>query len=355
MLAQARSDNSHPYPRTSASSSYSFVIPIYNEEENIVEMYRRLKLVAETLEKEVEIVLVDDGSRDRSLELMRDLHRRDPGVRYVSLARNFGHQIAVTAGLQFATGDAVIVLDADLQDPPELVPKMIELWRAGHQVVYAQRTVRREESLVKRALAYGFYRFLRRLTDVDIPADTGDFCLMDRQVVDILNALPERGRYLRGLRAWVGFRQAAVTFERDPRFAGEVKYTFRKSLSLAVNGIVSFSRVPLRIASYLGLLAALLAVVMIVLVVYWRIFKHPASLINYTIVTSAIFFFGAVQLLCLGILGEYLGRVYDEVKGRPIFTVKEVAGIPGRTTAYGSQSLQPILDETRPEKSRSAG
>jgi len=248
----------------------------------------------------------------------------------------------------------VIVLDADLQDPPELVPKMIELWRAGHQVVYAQRTVRREESLVKRALAYGFYRFLRRLTDVDIPADTGDFCLMDRQVVDILNALPERGRYLRGLRAWVGFRQTAVTFERDPRFAGEVKYTFRKSLSLAVNGIVSFSRVPLRIASYLGLLAALLAVVMIVLVVYWRIFKHPASLINYTIVTSAIFFFGAVQLLCLGILGEYLGRVYDEVKGRPIFTVKEVAGIPGRTTC-GSQSLQPIVDEMRAEKSRSAG
>src|SRR5262252_7401449 len=201
MLAQTRTDAGLTYPRKSAPSACSFVIPIYNEEENIVEMYRRLKLVAEMLEEDVEMVLVDDGSRDRSLELMRDLHRRDPNVRYVSLARNFGHQIAVTAGLQFARGDAVIVLDADLQDPPELVPKMIELWRAGNQVVYAQRTVRRKEPLVKRALAYGFYRFLRRLTDVDIPADTGDFCLMDRQVVDILNALPERGRYLRGLRA----------------------------------------------------------------------------------------------------------------------------------------------------------
>src|SRR5215510_5105748 len=173
MLAQARSDGSLDYARTSSASTCSFVIPIYNEEENIEEMHRRLKLVAETLEEEVEIVLVDDGSRDRSLELMRDLHRRDPSVRYISLARNFGHQIAVTAGLQFARGDAVVVLDADLQDPPELVPRMIELWRDGNQVVYAQRIERREESLVKRALAYGFYRFLRRLTDVDIPADTG--------------------------------------------------------------------------------------------------------------------------------------------------------------------------------------
>jgi len=278
------------------------------------------------LDGEVEIVLVDDGSRDRSLELMRDMHRRDPSVRYVSLARNFGHQIAVTAGLRFARGKAVVVMDADLQDPPELVPKMIEQWRAGYHVVYAKRTVRRREGLVKRILAYCFYRFLRLLTDVDIPADTGDFCLMDRQVVDVLNSLPERGRYLRGLRAWVGFRQTAVTFERDQRFAGEVKYTFRKSLSLAINGIISFSRVPLRIASYLGLLAALSALIMILLVVYWRIFQHPAPLIGYTIVTAAIFFFGAVQLLCLGILGEYLGRIYDEVKGRPIYTVKEVAG-----------------------------
>jgi glycosyltransferase involved in cell wall biosynthesis len=291
-------------------------------------MYRRLKQMSESLNESVEIILVDDGSRDRSLELMRELHCKDPSLRYISFARNFGHQIAVTAGLRFTRGDAVVVIDADLQDPPELIPKMIEKWREGYQVVYAQRTRRLREGRVKRALAYAFYRVLRLLTDVDIPSDTGDFCLMDRQVVDVLNTLPERGRYLRGLRAWVGFRQAAVTFERDPRFAGNVKYTFRKSLGLALNGIISFSRVPLRIASYLGLLAAVFALIMIVLVVYWRIVKHPAPLMGFTLITAAIFFFGAVQLLCLGILGEYLGRVYEEVKGRPIYTLKEVAGVP---------------------------
>ena len=304
----------------------SLVVPIFNEEESIAEMYRRLKLVGETLGGDVEFILVDDGSRDRSLEMMRGFHAEDPRVRYVSLARNFGHQIAVTAGLQFSRGDAVVVMDADLQDPPELIPQMIEKWRAGYHVVYAKRTVRHREGPLKRFLAFSFYRFLRMLTDVDIPSDTGDFCLMDRKVVDVMNALPERGRYLRGLRAWVGFKQTAVTFERDPRFAGEVKYTFRKSFSLAINGIISFSRVPLRIATYFGLLAAAFALVMIMLVVYWRIVQHAAPLMGYTIVTAAIFFFGAVQLLCLGILGEYLGRIYDEVKGRPIYTVKEVAG-----------------------------
>jgi polyisoprenyl-phosphate glycosyltransferase len=309
------------------SGVISFVVPIYNEEESIVEMHRRLKAVATTLDHDVEIVLVDDGSRDRSLELMRGLHSDDTSVHYVSLARNFGHQIAVTAGLQFARGDAVVVIDADLQDPPELIPKMIDEWKNGSHVVYAQRTVRRREGVLKRFLAYSFYRFLRLLTDVDIPADTGDFCLMDRKVVDVMNSLPERGRYLRGLRAWVGFKQTAVTFERDPRFAGEVKYTLRKSLSLAINGIISFSRVPLRIASYVGLLAAVFALLMIILVIYWRLTQPSAPLIGYTIITAAIFFFGAVQLLCLGILGEYLGRIYDEVKGRPIYTIKETAGL----------------------------
>jgi glycosyltransferase involved in cell wall biosynthesis len=330
------------YSQQPMTPAYSLVIPIYNEEETILEMYRRLKALSEKLDGDMEIVLVDDGSRDRSLELMRELHHGDPKVRYLSLARNFGHQIAVTAGLHFAQGDAVIVLDADLQDPPELVPKMIKEWRAGYQVVYARRAMRRSEGIIKKALAYCFYRFLRLLTNVDIPADTGDFCLMDRQVVNVLNALPERGRYLRGLRAWIGFRQTAVTFERDPRFAGEVKYTLRKSLSLGLDGIISFSRVPLRIASYLGLLAALFALIMIVFVVYWRIVQHPAPLIGYTMITAAIFFFGAIQLLCLGILGEYLGRMYDEVKGRPIYTLKEVAG-------NGLHSQQPLSTSSKEE------
>jgi dolichol-phosphate mannosyltransferase len=305
---------------------FSFILPILNEEETLLETYRRLAGVMDSLTGESEVVLVDDGSNDRSLEMMRDLHQRDPRVRYLSLARNFGHQIAVTAGLVFARGDAVIVLDADLQDPPELIPAMIEKWRAGYHVVYAQRIARQREGVTKKLFAYLFYRFLRLLTNEDIPADTGDFCLMDRKVVDVLNSLPERGRYLRGLRAWIGFRQTAVPFERESRFAGKVKYTFRKSFSLAVTGIVSFSRVPLRVATYLGLMVALFALAMIGVVIYWRLFHPSAPLIGYTIITAVILFLAAVQLLCLGIIGEYLGRVYEEVKGRPIFTLKEVSG-----------------------------
>lgn len=318
---------------TAIKPSFSFVLPVFNEEATIVEAYHRLARVADELKAEVEIILVDDGSRDRSLELMRDLRERDPRVRYVSLARNFGHQVAVTAGLWFAQGEAVVVLDADLQDPPELIPALLDKWREGYEVVYAQRTARQREGALKKVLAYFFYRVMRLLTNVDMPADTGDFCLMDRKVVDLLNKLPERGRYLRGLRAWVGFRQTAVPFEREPRFAGETKYSFHKSLSLAVTGIVSFSRVPLRLATYLGLAVAGFALLMIVLVIYWRLFHPAAPLIGYTIITAAIFFLGAVQLLCLGILGEYLGMVYQEVKGRPIFTLKEVAGF---TTAPGA-------------------
>lgn len=324
---------------------FSFILPIFNEEETLTEICRRLAGIMDGMNDECEVVLVDDGSRDRSLEMMRELRRRDPRVCYLSLARNFGHQIAVTAGLQFARGDAVVVLDADLQDPPELIPAMIDKWRAGYHVIYAQRTARRREGPAKKLFAYFYYRTLRILTDVDIPTDTGDFCLMDRKVVDVLNALPERGRYLRGLRAWIGFRQTAVPFERDPRFAGEAKYTFRKSFGLAVNGIVSFSRVPLRLATYLGLLVACFALIMIVVVVYWRLYRPAAPLIGYTIITAAIFFLAAVQLFCLGILGEYLGRVYDEVKGRPLFTLKEVAGIEDRAGGNANHPMPRIPDE----------
>jgi dolichol-phosphate mannosyltransferase len=305
---------------------FSFILPVFNEEETLIETYRRLAGVLDSLKGGGEIIMVDDGSHDRSLEMMRKLRQDDERVRYLSLARNFGHQVAVTAGLRFAQGDAIVVLDSDLQDPPELIPAMVEKWQAGYHVVYAQRTVRHREGPLKKLFAYLFYRILRLLTNVDMPADTGDFCLMDRKVVDVLNSLHEQGRYLRGLRAWIGFRQTAVPFEREPRFAGEVKYTFRKSFNLALTGIVSFSRVPLRIATYLGLLVACFAFVMILVVIYWRLYHPAAPLIGYTIITSAILFLSAVQLLCLGILGEYLGRVYEEVKGRPLFTLKEVAG-----------------------------
>jgi len=313
---------------------YSIVIPLYNEEVMLPLLYQRLQAVLAQLVGASEVVFVNDGSRDRTLDLLRQLHQQDPRVCYLSLARNFGHQIAVTAGLQHARGQVVIVMDADLQDPPELIPAMVAQWQAGFQVVYARRTQRRQEPWLKRLLAYGFYRVLHQLADVEIPADTGDFCLMDRVVVQVLNAMPERGRYLRGLRAWVGFRQTSIPFQRDPRAAGTVKYTFRKSLSLAIDGLVSFSRLPLRLATYLGLLSALIALIMAILVFYWRWFVPNSPLTGFAAIAIAVFFLGAVQLVSIGILGEYVGRIYDEVKGRPLYTLAEVAGFgaAARTT-----------------------
>jgi glycosyltransferase involved in cell wall biosynthesis len=305
---------------------YSLVIPIYNESENITEMYRRLHHVMEKLDGDAELILIDDGSRDRSLSMMRELHHLDNRVHYLSLARNFGHQIAVTAGLNFVQGKCIIVMDADLQDPPELILTMIDKWHQGYQVVYAQRTSRQQETWLKRLTAYLFYRILRRLAKVDIPEDTGDFCLMDRQVVNILNSMPERNRYIRGLRAWVGFRQTSVPFARDPRFAGTVKYTFGKSWALAIDGIISFSTVPLRLATYIGILSAFIALFMILLVLYWRLSEPFSPIIGYTLITISMFFLGSVQLICIGILGEYIGRIYEEVKGRPLYTLKETGG-----------------------------
>jgi len=306
---------------------YSLIIPIYNEEETIPELYRRVSDVMDSLDDSVELILINDGSRDRSLNLMRELQERDARVCYISFARNFGHQAAVTAGLNFARGQVIVVLDADLQDPPELIPKMIESWQAGYHVVYAQRTKRKKESWFKRLTAYVFYRLLRRLADVDIPADTGDFCLMDRQVVDVLNSMPERNRYIRGLRAWIGFRQTAVKFERDPRFAGEVKYTFKKSLALAINSLVSFSKIPLRLSTYLGLFSALIALLMALLVLYWRLQQPDSPVTGLATILIAVFFLGSVQLIGIGILGEYIGRIYEEVKGRPAYTIAEIAGL----------------------------
>lgn len=305
---------------------YSLIIPVFNEEETLPEMYRRVGAVMDQMDGAVELILVNDGSRDRTLTLLRDLHEKDARVCYLSLARNFGHQIAVTAGLNYVRGDAVIVLDADLQDPPELIPQLVAKWQEGYQVVYAQRTQRHKESWLKRLPAYLFYRLMKRLADVDIPIDTGDFCLMDRRVVNVLNSMPERNRYIRGLRSWVGLPQTFIHFERDPRFAGEVKYTFRKSLSLAANGLVTFSRVPLRLSTYVGLLAAAIAVLMAILVLYWRLFVPHSPLTGFATIMIAVFFLGAVQLVSIGILGEYVGRIYEEVKGRPLYVLSEVAG-----------------------------
>ncbi|WP_414516756.1 glycosyltransferase family 2 protein [Nostoc sp. PCC 9305] len=321
---------------------YSFIVPIYNEEETIPELYRRLSAVMNRMDGLVELILINDGSRDRSLQLLRDLHQKDPRICYLSFARNFGHQIAVTAGLNFVRGQVIVILDADLQDPPELIPDMVEKWRQGYQVVYAQRTQRQKEGWFKRFTAYFFYRILKKLADVEIPTDTGDFCLMDRQIVDILNSMPERTRYIRGLRSWVGFQQTAIQFERNPRFAGEVKYTFSKSLALAINGLVSFSIVPLRLSTYLGLLAAAAAIFMALLVLYWRLFVPHSPLTGFTIILMAIFFLGSVQLVSVGILGEYIGRIYEEVKARPLYTLAEVGGFERKS--FNSTSNSDKLD-----------
>ncbi|WP_072622815.1 glycosyltransferase family 2 protein [Spirulina major] len=312
---------------------YSFIIPVYNEESTLPELVRRLTELADRLDAPCEFLFVDDGSSDRTLPLLRQTHTQDPRFCYLSFARNFGHQLAVTAGLNHVSGDVITVLDGDLQDPPELVIEMIDQWRAGYQVVYAQRIKRHQEHWLKRFYAYLFYRLLKRLADVDIPTDTGDFCLMDRQVVDVFNAMPERNRYLRGLRAWIGFKQTAVQFERDSRFAGDRKYTFRKSFSLALNGLVSFSRVPLRLATYTGLLAGLFSLLMAGLVFYWRFFGAGNPLVGIAAIMIAVFFLGAVQLVSIGILGEYIGRIYEEVKGRPLYILSEVAGVEGVRSA----------------------
>ncbi|MEO8892303.1 MAG: glycosyltransferase family 2 protein [Coleofasciculaceae cyanobacterium] len=312
---------------------YSLIIPVYNEQDTLPEMYHRVSAVMDQMEGGVELILVNDGSRDRTLAILRDLHEKDPRICYLSLARNFGHQIAVTAGLNYVRGEAIIILDADLQDPPELIPQLVEKWQQGYQVVYAQRTQRRKEGWFKRLPAYLFYRLMQRLADVEIPIDTGDFCLMDRRVVDVLNSMPERNRYIRGLRSWVGLPQTFIHFERDPRFAGEVKYTFRKSLSLAATGLVTFSRIPLRLSTYVGLLAAAIAVLMAILVLYWRIFVPHSPLTGFATIMIVVFFLGAVQLVSIGILGEYVGRIYEEVKGRPLYVLSEVAGFTEKPAA----------------------
>lgn len=304
------------------SIQYSIVVPIYNEVENLPELYRRVREVMETLGEPWELVLVDDGSVDGSTEHIRRLAQSDPRVRPVIFARNFGHQIAVTAGLDYARGQAVIIMDADLQDPPEVIPRLIERWREGYEVVYAVRAEREGETWFKKVTAAFFYRLIYRIADVKIPLDTGDFRLLDRKVVDVLRHMRERHRFLRGMAAWVGFRQIGVEYRRAARFAGETKYSFRKMLRLALNAITGFSYFPLQLATFFGFFCAGLAIFSIPIVVIlrmtgWQAFQGQATTL------IAVLFLGGVQLISLGILGEYIGRIYDEVKGRPLYVVRE--------------------------------
>jgi len=303
----------------------SVVAPCFNEEGVLHELYRRISQVLDGSGENWELVLVNDGSRDRTPEIMRELHAQDERVKVVDFARNFGHQIAVTAGMDYAQGDAVVLIDADLQDPPELILEMLAKWREGYEVVYAIRAERKGETWFKEFTAKMFYRIIYKITDIDIPMDTGDFRLMDRKVVNALKTMHEKHRFMRGMSVWVGFRQTGVKYVRAERYAGETKYPLKKMLKFAMDGITSFSYFPLQLATYIGFVSALLAVLGIIVTIILRLSGSHAFLGQATTLVSVLFL-GGVQLICLGILGEYLGRIYDEVKGRPLYIVREALG-----------------------------
>jgi len=310
---------------TTELPTLSVVAPCFYEEGVLYELYRRISQVLDGSGESWELVLVNDGSRDRTPEIMRELHAQDERVKVVDFARNFGHQIAVTAGMDYAQGDAVVLIDADLQDPPELILEMLAKWREGYEVVYAIRAERKGETWFKEFTAKAFYRIIYKITDIDIPMDTGDFRLMDRKVVNALKTMHEKHRFMRGMSVWVGFRQTGVKYVRAERYAGETKYPLKKMLKFAMDGITSFSYFPLQVATYFGFAAALLAVLGILVTIVLRLSGSHAFFGQATTLVSVLFL-GGVQLICLGIIGEYLGRIYDEVKGRPLYIVREALG-----------------------------
>lgn len=302
--------------------TYSIIAPIFNEIENLPELYRRVKQVMDSSNETWELVLVDDGSTDGSTEKIRELAQVDKTVRPVIFARNFGHQVAITAGWDYARGDAIVIIDADLQDPPETILELAKKWKEGYEVVYAVRAEREGESWFKKFTAAMFYRLIYSITDVKIPVDTGDFRLMDRKVVNVLKQMNERHRFPRGMSAWVGFKQIGVTYKRSARVAGVTKYPFSKMLKLALNAITGFSYFPLQVATYFGFFAAALAILAIPIVAYMRVTGSQAFFGQATTLI-AVLFLGGIQLISLGILGEYIGRLYDEAKGRPLYIVRD--------------------------------
>ncbi len=320
---------------------YSFVIPVFDEEETLPELHSRLAAVIDGLDGEAEILFVDDGSRDHSVELLLDLRRADPRVKVIRLARNFGHQVAISAGLDFALGDAVIVIDADLQDPPELVPELVARWREGYDVVFAVRRARDGEPWLKRTTANGFYRVLRRLAEVDMPLDTGDFRLVDRGALDAFRSMRERNRYVRGMFSWIGYRQTGVEYTRAERYAGRPKYSFRKSFRLAMNAIVSFSDAPLRLALVVGFVVSILAFLLGIATAAAKLagaFVVP----GWASILVAVSFLGGIQLIVLGMMGLYIGRMYEELKARPLYLVREAHGL-GSVEAEPTAAERPVV------------
>ncbi|MFP7735002.1 glycosyltransferase family 2 protein [Priestia aryabhattai] len=301
---------------------YSIVVPVYNEEEVIHETYRRLTEVMRSTKEAYELLFVNDGSRDRTAEIIKEYSEQDPAVVLLDFARNFGHQIAITAGMDYARGEAVVVIDADLQDPPELILEMIEKWKQGFDVVYAKRTKRKGETYFKKQTAAMFYRFLRAMTDIDIPLDTGDFRLLDRKVCNQMNSIQEKNRFVRGLVSWVGFKQIAVEYERDERLAGESKYPLKKMLKLSMDGITSFSYKPLKLASYAGVTLSGIGFIYLLVVLYLKLFTD-STITGWSSLIVIQLLFSGIILIILGMIGEYIGRIYDETKNRPLYIVRE--------------------------------
>ncbi len=320
----------------------SLVIPVWNEEAVLGVLYERIVQVMEQAASDGylpdkagqtwEAIFVNDGSRDRTLTILLDLSSSDPRIKVLNFSRNFGHQVAITAGFDYAEGDAVLVMDADMQDPPEVILRMIEQWRAGYDVVYAVRTKRAGESRFKLWTAALFYRTIRSIADIDIPLDAGDFRLMDRRVVMAMRRLREKNRFMRGLSSWVGYKQIAVEYERAPRYAGETKYPLRKMLKLAINAITSFSHVPLQLATYTGFVLAGISLVGILMAIILRLSGSSVFAGQATTLVSVLFL-GGIQLIFLGIIGEYLGRIYDEVKNRPLYIVADEYGFSNQRKA----------------------
>ena len=303
----------------------SVIVPCYNEEDVLHATHARLSEVLSQITDDYELVFVNDGSADQTQQILTLLQRQDPHTRVLLLSRNFGHQIAVTAGLEAASGEAVVIIDADLQDPPEVIPQMMERWREGNDVVYGIRREREGESRFKIWTSKVFYRLINRLSETKMPLDTGDFRLIDRRVVEVIKTMPERARYLRGMVSWAGFRQVSISFDRAPRHAGATHYPLRKMIHLAMDGIISFSLVPLKIAIWTGFLSIWIAVAGIIVAILDRMLNNQLPR-GWASLFVAVLFMGGVQLVSLGIIGEYLGRIYTEVKRRPLYVVQERLG-----------------------------
>ena len=306
----------------------TLVIPMYYEEKVADECYKRVKENLVKLENyDHEIIFVNDGSKDKTLEILEKIAEEDKNVKIISFSRNFGHQAAVTAGLQYVTGDAIIIMDADLQDPPELIPDMLKLWEEGNEVIYGKRKSREGENAFKLFSAKMFYKTLNALSDVEIPRDTGDFRLVDRKVVDTINSLPEHNKFLRGLFSWVGYKQTPFEYERKERFAGETKYPLKKMLKLASDGIISFSTKPLKLVGALGILSIVISIILLVYTLISYVFKLNNLSAGWTSIMVAITFFAGVQLLSIWIMSEYVGRIYDETKQRPQYIIDKKINI----------------------------